>query len=89
MVSGAYAVKTEINTSITMECPICHSVFQLVHIEPSGMHELINLVEAAHQANLDIPLPTPEEIQEIRSRVNRWFYQVTKNGGRHDVREGD
>lgn len=85
MVSVSDPTKTEANTSITLECPICHSIFQLIHIEPSGMHELLTLVDTCQKTGVDYPLPSLEELQAIKKRVNRWFNEQM----RLEERRGD
>ena len=68
----------EVQHTVTIECPICHSIFQLIHLEPSGMHDLLTLLDTAQEALPDIPIPTREELLAMKKEVNRRFYKATE-----------
>lgn len=78
MVNTYPSIVTKVNTSVELECPVCHSIFQLIHLEPSGMHELLDLVDAAQKSSIDLVLPTLEEIRMMIKEVDRKFYEENR-----------
>ena len=82
VVNNSSATTKDIHPAVTIECPICHSIFQLIHLEPSGMHELLTLLDTAQEAMPDIPLPSQEEIRAMKKEANRRFYEATEKKDR-------
>ena len=78
MTENSLATPEDIHPAITLECPICHSIFALIHLEPSNMHEILTLVDLAQKVNSDIPIPSQQEIQAMKKEANRRFYEATE-----------